>query len=70
MFGLSLRNIGDQVQLISIHELNAYDVLCSDIVVFSKDTIELSISMFKGEHIDLAFVDVRTWWPFSNGRHC
>ena len=54
---LSLRNIGDQVQLISIHELNAYDVLCSDIVIFSKDTIELTISMFKGEHTDLAFVD-------------
>jgi len=54
---LSLRNIGDQVQLISIHELNAYDVLCSDVVVFSKDTIELTISMFKGEHTDIAFVD-------------
>jgi len=62
---LSLRNIGDQVQLISIHELNAYDVLCSDIVVFSKDTIELSISMFKGEHIDLAFVDVELGGPLA-----
>ena len=54
---LSLRNIGDQVQLISIHEINAYDVLCSDIVIFSKDTIELTIAMFKGQHNDIAFIE-------------
>lgn len=63
---LSLRNIGDQVQLVSIHELNAYDVLCSDVVVFSKDTIDLTISMFKGEHTDIAFVDADLGGPLSS----
>ena len=28
-----------EVQLIEVNELNAYDVLCSDVVIFSKATL-------------------------------
>lgn len=34
----SFRNLGD-VQLISVTELNAYDILCNDWVVFTTDTL-------------------------------
>lgn len=32
-------------------ELNAYDVLCSDVVVFSKDTLEALLLVLRGEHV-------------------
>lgn len=47
----SLRGLSDQVQLILPRELNAYDVLCSDVVVFSKDTLEALLLVLRGEHV-------------------
>ncbi len=47
----SLRGLSDQVQLILPRELNAYDVLCSDYVVFSQDTFDALLRMLKGEHV-------------------
>jgi len=48
----SLRGLSDQVQLILPRELNAYDVLCSDKVVFSSDTLEALLRVLKKEHIE------------------
>lgn len=48
----SLRGLSDQVQLILPRELNAYDVLCSDKVVFSSDTLEATLRILRKEHID------------------
>jgi large subunit ribosomal protein L4 len=48
----SLRGLSDQVQLILPRELNAYDVLCSDKVVFSSDTLAALIRVLKKEHIE------------------
>lgn len=47
----SLRNLSDQVQLILPRELSAYDVLCSDKVVFSSDTLDATLSILRGDHI-------------------
>lgn len=47
----SLRGLSDQVQLILPRELNAYDVLCSDKVVFSSDTLEQFLRVLRGDHI-------------------
>lgn len=48
----SLRGLSDQVQLILPRELNAYDVLCSDKVIFSKDTLEQFLRIMRKEHIE------------------
>ena len=48
----SLRGLSDQVQLILPRELNAYDVLCSDKVVFSSETLEALLRILRKEHID------------------
>jgi len=47
----SLRNLSDQVQLILPRELSAYDVLCSDKVVFSSDTLDATLRILKKEHV-------------------
>lgn len=47
----SLRGLSDQVQLILPREMNAYDVLCSDVVVFSSDTLEALLRVLRGDHI-------------------
>ena len=44
----SFRNI-PSVQLVLQDELNAYDVLCSDWVVFSKDTLPAATTKKDGE---------------------
>ena len=48
----SLRGLTDQVQLILPRELNAYDVLCSDKIVFSSDTLNALLRVLKKEHIE------------------
>lgn len=45
---LSFRNLGPWVQLILPRELNAYDVLVNDYVVFSKPSLESSLVRFNG----------------------
>jgi large subunit ribosomal protein L4 len=45
----SFRNLGDRVQIVLPEELNAYDVLLSDWVVFSKPTLEAAVARFSGK---------------------
>jgi large subunit ribosomal protein L4 len=42
----SFRNLGDRVKLVLPRELNAYDVLVSDWLVFSKATLEAAIAHY------------------------
>jgi large subunit ribosomal protein L4 len=42
----SFRNLGDRVQLVTPNELNTYDVLVNDWLVFSKATLEESVARF------------------------
>jgi large subunit ribosomal protein L4 len=44
----SFRNLGERVKLVLPRELNAYDVLVSDWLVFSKATLEGAVSHFGG----------------------
>jgi large subunit ribosomal protein L4 len=45
----SFRNLGDRVKLVLPRELNAYDVLVSDWVVFSRDSLDKAVAHFGGE---------------------
>jgi large subunit ribosomal protein L4 len=45
---LSFRNLGKRVQIVIPDELNAYDVLVSDWLVFSKATLETTVAKFSG----------------------
>jgi large subunit ribosomal protein L4 len=42
----SLRNLGGRVQIVLPEELNAYDVLVNDYVVFSKSTLDSAIERY------------------------
>jgi large subunit ribosomal protein L4 len=42
----SFRNLGDRVQIILTEELNAYDVLVNDSIVFSRSTLETLVGRF------------------------
>ena len=50
----SLRNLGERVQVILPEELNAYDVLVNDYIVFSQATLESVSSRFSGVKGDAA----------------
>ena len=39
--GKSFRNLGQRVHLLTVDQLNTYDVLCSDVVVFQQDALPL-----------------------------
>jgi large subunit ribosomal protein L4 len=43
---LSFRNLGDRLQIVIPEELNAHDIILSDVVVFSKATLEQTIATF------------------------
>jgi large subunit ribosomal protein L4 len=43
---LSFRNLGDRLQIVIPEELNAHDIILSDVVVFSKTTLEQTIATF------------------------
>jgi large subunit ribosomal protein L4 len=45
----SLRNLGERVKLLVPNELNTYDVLVSDYVVFSKASLESVVARLGGE---------------------
>ncbi|MEX0666698.1 MAG: 50S ribosomal protein L4 [Acidimicrobiia bacterium] len=47
---LSFRNLGTRVQIVVPEELNAYDIILSDWVVFSKTTLETTIAKFSGSN--------------------
>jgi large subunit ribosomal protein L4 len=44
----SFRNLGDRVQIVLPEELNAYDVLVNDWIVFSERTLESATRKFSG----------------------
>ena len=44
----SFRNLGERVQLVIPDELNTYDVLVNDWLVFSKATLEAAVARFAG----------------------
>jgi len=44
----SFRNLGERVQVILPEELNAYDVLVNDIIVFSRASLEAATARFTG----------------------
>ncbi len=44
----SFRNLGDRVRLVLPRELNTYDVLVSDWLVFSKATLDTAVAHFGG----------------------
>jgi large subunit ribosomal protein L4 len=44
----SLRNLGPRIKIVLPSELNAYDILVSDWVVFSRPTLEAASSVFAG----------------------
>jgi large subunit ribosomal protein L4 len=44
----SLRNLGARVQLVIPEELNTYDVLVNDWIVFTKTTLETTVAHFSG----------------------
>ena len=50
----SFRNLGERVQVILPEELNAYDVLVNDVIVFSRSSLEAATARFTGEPIALA----------------
>jgi len=47
----SFRNLGERVQVILPEELNAYDVLVNDVVVFSRSTLEAATARFTGGEV-------------------
>lgn len=48
---LSFRNLGDRVQIVIPEELNAYDVIVNDCVLFSKATLEVAIATFAAPRV-------------------
>jgi large subunit ribosomal protein L4 len=44
----SFRNLGERVQIVLPDELNAYDVLVNDWIVFSKATLDSTVARFSG----------------------
>jgi hypothetical protein len=43
---LSFRNLGGRLQIVIPEELNAHDIVLSDVVVFSKNTLEQTVKTF------------------------
>jgi len=46
----SFRNLGDRVQIVLPDELNAYDVLVNDWLVFSTATLDATTARFAGSN--------------------
>ena len=42
----SFRNLGERVQIVLPDELNAYDVLVNDWLVFSKPTLDATVARY------------------------
>ena len=45
----SFRNLGERVQIVIPDELNTYDVLVNDWLVFSKATLDAAVARFGGK---------------------
>jgi large subunit ribosomal protein L4 len=45
----SLRNLGERVQIVLPEELNTYDVLVNDYLVFSAASLDTTIARLNGE---------------------
>jgi large subunit ribosomal protein L4 len=44
----SLRNLGERVQILLPEELNTYDVLLNDVIVFSKASLDATVARLAG----------------------
>ena len=44
----SVRNLGERVQILLPEELNTYDVLLNDVIVFSKASLDASVARLSG----------------------
>jgi large subunit ribosomal protein L4 len=55
---LSFRNLGPRVQLILPRELNAYDILVNDWIVFSQATLDTTVNRLSGKAVDEIEVEV------------
>jgi large subunit ribosomal protein L4 len=53
----SFRNLGERVQLVTPNELNTYDILVNDWLVFSKATLEGAVARFGDKPADEAVAD-------------
>ena len=53
----SLRNLGERVQVVLPEELNTYDVLLNDWIVFSQPSLESTVARLSGVAIDEDAVD-------------
>ena len=60
----SFRNLGVRVQIVIPDELNTYDVLVNDWLVFSKATLEAAVTRFSGNKADAEVDEV----PVEIGR--
>src|SRR5438552_14414644 len=49
----SFRNLGERVQIILTDELNTYDVLVNDAIVFSRATLTALIARFGGVDVEV-----------------
>ena len=47
----SFRNLGDRVQIVLPDELNPYDILVNDFLVFSTATLEQTVARFSGSSV-------------------
>jgi large subunit ribosomal protein L4 len=45
----SFRNLGERVQIVLPDELNAYDILLNDWIVFSQETLDATVARFGGQ---------------------
>jgi large subunit ribosomal protein L4 len=54
----SFRNLGDRVRLVLPRELNTYDVLVSDWLVFSKATLDAAVAHFGGSSAEATTASV------------
>jgi large subunit ribosomal protein L4 len=48
----SLRNLGERVQILLPEELNTYDVLLNDWLVFSKASLEATVARLSGDDVE------------------
>jgi large subunit ribosomal protein L4 len=55
---LSFRNLGERVQLILPRELNTYDILVNDWLVFSQASLDQSVARLSGKQVQEVEVEV------------
>jgi large subunit ribosomal protein L4 len=62
----SLRNLGDRVQIVLPEELNTYDVLLNDWIVFSQPALETTIARLANSKADASKVGAAISTPVES----